>query len=197
MTLVPPSFLKRVAATWIDFVLLLGTYLLLGFLTEHLFQQEAYPPPRGMQLYSERDFDVFWFFVHSTAWLVVIYLGISYRIYGATLGQRLLKIRILNAEGGALSAKNILLRILVVLFRLFLIAIPGPLIALLFLAYTAQFLNEALSLLCLLAVVFGLICRSYVKYRDGRTRSIGDRFSQTICVDLSKTTLEQQHSGCL
>jgi hypothetical protein len=51
----PPSFLKRCAAVWVDLILLLGAYLVLGFTFQHIFDANAYPKRTGMQLYSERD----------------------------------------------------------------------------------------------------------------------------------------------
>lgn len=191
----PPSFTKRLAATWIDIVLLVGVYIALGFASAHLFSVEAYPPRKPMQLYTQREFDIFWFFVRSTAVLVTLYLGLSYKLFGATLGQILLNIRLLNQDGSKLSIKNIVLRIAVVLFRLFLIGIPGPLVALLFFAFSAQYFNEAFSFVLLLSVLLGLFYRSLVKYKNGQTRSPGDKFSRVLCVDISKQKTEQGGSG--
>ena len=186
----PPTFLKRVAATWIDFVLLIGVFILLGFISEHLFLKEAYPQPTGMQLYSERDFDVFWFFLQSTAVIVTLYLAVSYGAFKGTLGQYMLNIRMLGKDGSKLSQGNILLRIMVVLIRLFLISVPGPIAAILFLMFSIEIFNEAFSLVLLLGVTFGLFYRSYTKYRGGKVRSLSDRISGTIFVDLTSRKTE-------
>ena len=182
----PPSFLKRVAATWVDFVILIGLYIILGFLSNKIFLKDAYPPARGMQLYSERDFDVFWFFVQMTGLLVSGYLYISYRFFKGTLGQHLTNIRMTSRESEDLSLAHIVRRILVVLCRLFLIAIPGPIVALIYFSISLQILNEALSLTLLLAVVFGFFYRSFTKYREGNTTSFGDRVSRTRFIDINK-----------
>ena len=186
----PPSFLKRVAATWVDFVLLVGLYIVLGFLSNRMFLKDAYPPATGMQLYSERDFDVFWFFVQMTGILVSGYLYISYWFFKGTIGQHLTNIRMISEGSEELSLAHIIRRILVVLFRLFLIGIPGPIVALIYFAISLQILNEALSLTLLLAVVFGFFYRSFTKYREGNTQSLGDRMSGTHFIDLSKKRAE-------
>ncbi|GEM_PF-4388525 len=139
-----------------------------------------------MQLYLERDFDVFWFFVKMTGVLVSGYLYVSYRFFKGTLGQHLTNIRLRSQESEALSIANIIRRILVVLFRLFLIAIPGPIVALIYFSISLQILNEALSLTLLLAVVLGFFYRSFTKYREGNTLSFGDRVSGTRFIDMSK-----------
>ena len=185
LDLQPPSFLKRVAATWIDFVLLVGLYIILGFLSNRMFLKDAYPPATGMQLYSERDFDVFWFFVQMTGILVSSYLYVSYRFFKGTIGQHLTNIRLISEGSEELSQARIIRRILVVLFRLFLIGIPGPIVALIYLGISLQILNEAFSLTLLLAVVLGFFYRSFVKYREGNSQSIGDRISGTQFIDLS------------
>jgi hypothetical protein len=170
-------------------------YIALGFASAHLFSVDAYPPRKPMQLYTQREFNIFGFFVLSTAILVTLYLGLSYKVVGATFGQNLLNIRLLNQDGRELSNKNIVLRIVVVLFRLFLVAIPGPLVALLFFAFSAHYLNEAFSFVLLLSVVLGLFYRALVKYKNGQTRSIGDKFSGVLCVDISKQKPEVGDAG--
>ena len=178
----PPSFIRRVASTWIDFVLLAGVYIVLGFISENIFDVDAYPPPR-----SERDFDVFWFFVCGIGMIAATYLIFSYKIIGATLGQALMNIRIRSEDGNNLTNSNIIRRVFIALFRLFLITIPGPLIALLFFAIGASLLNEALSFVLLLATLLGLFYRSFVKYKNGKNQSYSDKYSRTVCIDLSKS----------
>lgn len=187
----PPSFSKRVAAAWVDFVLLVGLYIILGFLSDRMFLKDAYPPATGMQLYSERDFDVFWFFVQMTGVIVSVYLYVSYRLFKGTIGQHLTNIRLTSEESEVLHQAHIIRRILLVLFRLFLIAIPGPIVALIYFSISLQILNEALSLTLLLAVVFGFFYRSFTKYRAGNTQSFGDRVSGTRFVDISKKAQNQ------
>ena len=187
----PPTFTKRLAAAWIDIVLLVGMYIILGFASTHLFRVDAYPPPKPMQLYTQREFDILWFFIQSTAILVSFYLFISYKFAGATLGQNLLNVRLLNYDGGKLSNKNIILRIILVLFRLFLFAFPGPIVAILFFVFSKEYLNEALSFLLLVSAALGIFYRSIRKYKDGYTRSLGDKFSKTLCVDFSRPRAEQ------
>ena len=187
----PTSFLKRVAATWVDFVLLVGLYIILGFLSNRMFLKDAYPPATGMQLYSERDFDVFWFFVQMTGILVSGYLYVSYRFFKGTIGQHLTNIRLISEEGEELSLAHVIRRIFIVLFRLFLIAIPGPIVALIYFSISLQILNEALSLTLLLAVVLGFFYRSFTKYREGNTQSLVDQFSRTRFIDMSKNKQNQ------
>lgn len=184
---IPPSFSKRAAATFIDFLLLFGAYLVLGFISEHLYKVDAYPPPTGMQFYSERDFSVFWFFVRSIFILTITYLWVSYQFFGATLGQKLARIKLLNEAGSKLTTKNIFLRIISVILRLFLISVPGPIVAILFLAIGESFLNETLSMLLLMMAVLALLYFSITKYQQGDKRSISDRISNTIMIDLDKS----------
>jgi magnesium-transporting ATPase (P-type) len=171
----PPTFLQRCKATWIDAVLLLGAYLIFGFSSKYLFDVNAYPPPTSMQFYSERDFHVFWFFVTST-----IVLFISYRIWGQTVGQRLAGLHVLSEQGGRLTSSNIVRRILIVLLRLFLIFIPGPVAAIIFISFASPFLNPAFSMALLVGALLVLLYRSYTKYNQGKTRSLSDRLSGTI-----------------
>lgn len=181
-----PSYWRKFSSVWIDFVLLFGAYLLLGYISEHVFQEDAYPPPTGMQLYSERDFAVYWFFVQWILILSTIYLFFCYRFIGFTLGQRLVGIKVLNKSGEELNYSNIILRILVVLFVLLLLMIPGPIAALLFILMGAQLLNVSFSVTLLLLVVSLLVYISYSRYVKGETRSLKDKLSKTIVVDLRK-----------
>ena len=182
----PPSFWKRISAFWIDFVMLLGVYLTLGVLSEILYQQDAYPPPTGMQLYSERDFAVYWFFVRTSLVIVGLYLIVCYKFFGATLGQRLTDIRLVNENGTALTNKNIFVRILLVIVALLLIMVPGPVVAILFIAIGTTLLNPALSVLVLLAVVFFLFYLTLTNYQNGKTRTFKDIFSGTRMIDMAE-----------
>lgn len=179
----PPSFLKRCAAVWVDLVLLLGAYLVLGFTFQHLFDADAYPKRTGMQLYSERDFAVYWFFVSNTFILSGLYLLIAYRFFGVTYGQRIVGIRLFREDGRRLSLGNILLRILAVEIKWFIVCFPGPIAAFVFVLMTASFLNPAFSMLLLLAALLGLLFRSITKYKQGETQSWTDRLSRTVLAD--------------
>lgn len=182
---IPPSFWQRTAATWIDFVLLLGCYMVLGFVSEHLFQRDAYPRAEAMQLYTLRDFLVFRFFVLSTIALTVLYLGLCYAVFGATIGQCLARVRLLHWEGGKLTFGNIAKRIVTVLVRLFVIFIPGPIIAIIFILSNSSWLNPSLSIALLMAALLGLLYGSFVRYKRGNTLSFSDAFSGTILVDVT------------
>ena len=126
----PPSFPRRCAAAWVDFLLLLCVYFVLGFVFRHVFDADAYPRPTGMQFYSERDFAVYWFFVRTTAAFIVVYMAGSYRLIGGTVGQRMAQIGRVASDGGPLGARRLTLRILVVLFKAFIVFFPGPIAAL-------------------------------------------------------------------
>lgn len=180
-----PSFWKKLSAAWIDFVLLVGAYLVLGFLSEHIFLEDAYPPATGMQLYSEREFAVYWFFVRWSMILTFLYLLVSYKVFGGTVGQKLLRLQLLDKSMGPLSNKNILLRIFVVLTVLILLMVPGPVVALMFLILGAELLNASLSVLILLSCAFSLFYFSFTRYSRGKTRSLKDKLSQTVLVDLN------------
>lgn len=182
----PPSFLKRCIAAWIDLVLLLGAYLVLGFSFQHIFDADAYPKPTGMQLYSERDFAVYWFFVKNTIVLSSLYLFMAYRFFGATFGQSMVGIRLRNEDGQALELSNVMLRILAVQIKWFVVFFPGPIVAFLFIAVTASILTPAFSMALLLAALLGLLFRSITKYRNGKTRSLSDRFSKAVLVDIAE-----------
>lgn len=181
-----PSFCKKLSAGWIDFVLLVGAYLVLGFISEHIFLEDAYPPATGMQLYSQRDFVVYWFFVRWSMILTFLYLLVSYKIFGGTVGQKLLKLKLLDRSMGALTNKNIFLRILVVLTTLILLMVPGPVVALMFVILGAEFLNTSFSVVLLLSVIFSLFYFSFTRYSRGKTRSLKDMLSQTVLVDMNK-----------
>lgn len=179
-----PSFWRCVAATWIDFVMLLGVYLLLGFITENLFARDAYPPARGMQLYSKRDFIVFWFFVRWILIITAVYLFVFYKFFGGTIGQKFTQIKLEQVNGDDLNNKNIILRIIAVLFTLIIIMIPGPLVALIFFIIGASLLNESLSMGLLLTAILGLFFISYQRYKKGYKRSMKDKFSNTRLVKI-------------
>ena len=179
----PPGFWRRARAAWIDLVLLASCYLVMGHLSETLFHRDAYPPPKPMQLYSERDFAVYLFFVIGTFVLVTVYMLVAYTCFRMTLGQRLAAIRVLPQSGGELPLQAILLRLLATLSKVFLILVPGPLVALLFFIVGAGVFNPTLSLILLLAAILALFYGSMVKYERGKTRSFGDRVSGTIMVD--------------
>ena len=83
-----PSFFRRSAAAWVDIVLLVGAYIVIGFLFGHIFDADAYPKPTGMQFYSERDFAVYWLFVRTTVIAVVLYMFLSYFAFRGTFGQK-------------------------------------------------------------------------------------------------------------
>ncbi len=100
-----------------DFVLLFGSYLVLGALSEYVLRRDAFPPARSMQLYSERDFAVFLFFAASTVVLTIAYLLLCYLLMGATFGQRLAQIRVLDREGGRIGLRSILIRTVVAVLR--------------------------------------------------------------------------------
>ncbi|TVP80360.1 MAG: hypothetical protein EA353_04065 [Puniceicoccaceae bacterium] len=186
----PPAFLKRCASFWIDLVLLLGTYLILGFSFRHIFDADAYPKPTGMQLYSERDFAVYWFFVRNTLILSSVYLFVAYRFFGATLGQAMTGIRLYEKNGGTLATYHIMMRIVSVQLKWFFVFFPGPIVAFLFLAFTASFLGSAVSMVLLVAALLGLLFRSITRYNKGRTRSLSDRLSKTYLVDIAHETSE-------
>ena len=180
----PPPYWKRVSAIWIDFLLLLGVYLILGFLSDYLYQESAYPPAKGMQLYSARDFVVYWFFVRWVLIITAAYLLLSYKFMGATLGQKMVGIRLLTKQGLPLSNKNIVVRTCLVIALLVFIMLPGPVIAILFFAIGAKLLNTALSVLILLIIVFSLLYFSIMSYQKGNTQSYKDKLSQTRMVDI-------------
>jgi len=181
-----PSYWRKLSSVWIDCVLLFGVYLLLGYVSEHVFQEDAYPPPRGMQLYSEKDFAVYWFFVRWTLILTASYLFFCYKFVGCTLGQRLVGIKVLSNSGTNLTIKNIALRIIFVLFVLLLLMVPGPVAALLFILVGSDIFNVAFSVALLLSVIAALFFLSYSRYEKGQTCSWKDRISKTIVVDLQK-----------
>ena len=181
-----PTFWKRAAATWIDLVLLVGVYFLLGFLSEHLYRIDAYPPPSGMQLYSEREFLVFWFFVRTIFLLTLAYQLASYKIFKATLGQKLTQLKVFKENGDALDNKNILLRLIAVFFTLFVIFIPGPIIAMAFFHFGSALLNPALSMLFLVSALLGFLYFAMRSYTNGQKKSFSDMFSKTILRDISK-----------
>lgn len=181
-----PSYWRKFSSVWVDCMLLLGAYLLLGYISEHLFQRDAYPPAMGMQFYSERDFLVYWFFVRWTLILTASYLFVCYKYFGFTLGQRLVGIKVLGFSGETLNIKHILLRIIVILFLLLLLMGPGPIAALLFIIVGSQILNVAFSVALLLSVIAALVYFSYSRYVKGKTRSWKDKISNTIVVDLKK-----------
>lgn len=164
----------------------------MGFVSEHLFLEDAYPKPTGMQFYSERDFAVYWFFVRTSMLLVTCYLFVSYKFFGATFGQKLLNIRLFHHDGSALSIKNILLRIAITLVLVMLLMGPGPLVALLFIAIGTEYLNTAFSVLLLLAFTAFLFYRAFYRYQSGFTRSMKDRLSLTTMVDLDRKVVDQQ-----
>jgi len=179
---IAPSFWQRARATWIDTVLLIGAYIALGYLSETLFDRDAYPPAKGMQFYSEYDFEIFKFFVVATIILTSTYLFVSYTFTGGTLGQKITGLQLVQANGEALSLKSTLLRIFSVLLKLFLVMIPGPLIAFLFFAIGANILNPALSMALLVLALLGLLRRSILRYEDGHTTSMTDAISGTTLV---------------
>jgi uncharacterized RDD family membrane protein YckC len=177
---VPPGFFQRAAAAWVDFILLLGSYIVLGALSEVVLRRDAFPPPQAMQLYSQRDFAVFVFFASGTVILTIIYLFLCYTLRGATFGQRLAQIRVLDKQGGPIRFRSTAIRTAIAVLRLFLIFIPGPIIAIAFLIIGSNYLNPALSMALLVGVLFGMVYISYAKYRSGRTRSATDYLSGTI-----------------
>ena len=177
-----PSFWKKISAFWIDFVFLVAAYLILGYLSEHIFQKDAYPPPTSMQLYSERDFVVYWFFVRWSLILTASYLFICYKFLGATYGQKLVNIKLLNKNKTKLSNKNIILRIIIVLILLLFLMIPGPILAFLYIILSIDILNTAFSVMLLFTVVFVLFYVSFTRYKKGKVRSFKDKLSQTIMV---------------
>lgn len=181
----PPSFAQRAGATWVDFVLLLGAYLVLGAVSEHLFQRTAYPPASAMQLYDQRDFDVFVFFALSTVLLTTGYLLLCYLVFAATLGQRLAGIRLRNRHGDRPATGQILLRIALVLLRLFFILIPGPIAAVGFVLLGAHYLNAAFSMALLAAALLGILYCSIARYRSGHTTSATDFLTGTRLVRIA------------
>jgi len=190
-----PSFYKRSASAWVDVVLLIGAYIIVGFLFRHIFDKDAYPRPTGMQLYSERDFVVYWFFVKTTVTFVILYMIVCYQFFGVTLGQKLARIHYVSLDQGKPSAWNIVRRILTVLFKVFIVFFPGPIVAFLFVAFSSEWLNPAFSMLLLMVALLGILYASITRYNRGATRAWSDRFSGTLLVNrksLVETAVEQR-----
>ena len=181
-----PSFWRRMSALWIDFALLLGAYMILGFISENIFSKDAYPRATSMAIYVDLDFRVYWFFVRWILILTAVYLLISYLIFGRTLGQIISRIRLFHRSGSALSKTNIFLRTAIVLIILALIMIPGPVVAILYFIAGERMLNGALSMALLLGVVFFIFYRSFTQYSQGKSRSLKDRLSGTIMLRTDK-----------
>jgi len=181
-----PTFWRRASAAWLDFILLLCAYMVLGFISERLFLEDAYPPASGMDLYSARDFAVYWFFVRWILFLTAAYLLVSYKVFGATLGQTIAQIRVRHSSGEALSNKNIFLRVAIVLFMLILVMVPGPVVAILFLIIGSAILNGALSVALLLGVVLYFFYRAFTRYNRGEKLSTKDKLSGTAVFEVAK-----------
>ncbi|MEM1221439.1 MAG: RDD family protein [Verrucomicrobiota bacterium] len=181
---IAPSFYRRSAAAWVDIILLVGIYIIFGFIFRHIFDASAYPKPTGMQLYSERDFAVYWFFVRTTVIFVILYMSVSYFVYGVTFGQKMAQIRYLPKVGEKLQATHIVRRIITVLIKVFIVFFPGPIAAFLFIAIGFELLNPAFSMLLLVCALFGLLYASITRYNRGKTASWSDKFSKTYLVDL-------------
>ena len=178
-----PSFFRRSAAAWVDIVLLVGAYIVIGFLFGHIFDADAYPKPTGMQFYSERDFAVYWLFVRTTVIAVVLYMFLSYFAFRGTFGQKMARIHYLPLVGERLTFRHIFRRILCVLFKVFVVFFPGPIAALLFIAFSAHVMTPAFSVLLLMAALLAILYASVTRYNRGNTLSWSDRFSETYLVD--------------
>jgi hypothetical protein len=182
---VRPTFWRRALAAWVDFVLLVGCYLLLGEVAERLFLESAYPRPEPMQLYTRRDFEVFQFFAAATCVLTILYLALCYGIFGVTAGQRLAGLRLVCPDGKRPGPARVALRIFTVLVRLFLIFVPGPIVAGLFLLFGSLLLNPALSVALLVGVICFFIWLAARRDQNGSARTLSDWFSGTRIVAAS------------
>ena len=114
------------------------------------------------------------------------------RFLVGTIGQHLTNIRLRSEENGALSLAHIIRRFFVVFFRILLVFIPGPNCCNYFLLCKSSNPKRSPFSHFIIGSCFGLFYRSFTKYRQGQTQSLGDRFSRTCFIDISKRKKETE-----
>lgn len=164
----------RFSAYIIDLSILIAVYYLCLKVAENLIPPDAiYPPATGMDLYSKKDFEVYKRAVSIAAIMFVIYHLFFHFLFNATLGQLLLKIRVLNTDGTKLDFRNKLRLTLVGLIKFSIIFLPSPMLIFFLM------IGFPMSLLILLWAMYALAINPLLSYYKDDKASWSERLTYT------------------
>ncbi len=165
---------QRFSSYVIDFSILFGIYYQL-FKVAELFvkPQDLYPPLKGMKLFNPREFDIYFFAIGYGALFCLFYYLITYVFFSATIGQYLLKIRVLKLNGAPLDNWDKKKLVLVALLKFSIVFLPGPLLVLL------MVLGHIFSFFALIIALYFLIINPLIAYQKPLKRSWSDLLTKT------------------
>lgn len=122
--------IKRSCAFVIDFVIFVTIFSVLQSLVNAVYPGN-YVPPKGMQLFTAREFQIFFVTLASALVLLGLYLKMSYAVFsGQTFGHKIFGIQIVDLKGNRLSSGRQNLVLLLAALRFIIFFIPGPVVAL-------------------------------------------------------------------